>query len=175
MWGLKSSNRRYNESDEDESPYAVLPATPSPPPSPSTFMSSPTHANTSRPVDLPPPPSESESESDLEEDENVVLLKNSGKRKRRAGRKSTWRDVELDELTDVICSSDIFKRDILFTNSKNRKNGNIYEKVIENLSARFPFPGTRRNMDENGRADKKQIQDHDSLLQEAAGNPIGHR
>ena len=109
---------RYDENDADESPYAPLPA--------DSPLNSP----------LPPPLpalSDSELESDFEDDENISKLK---KRKKTPGRKSSWSKVELSELADVICSDRAFSQEIIFTNTKNKKNSAIYEEIIKKLATR---------------------------------------
>ena len=67
----------------------------------------------------------SASESETEEVLNVFRRK----QKKKAGKKSLW-PVELtDELVDVICSDEYFRKKLIFTNTRKSKNGEIYLKA----------------------------------------------
>ncbi len=66
--------------------------------------------------------------------------------KKRVGRKAAWPDECIDEVIDIICESDYYRKKLIFTNNKSFKNSEIYEKVVkeatESLAARgkeFPF------------------------------------
>ena len=66
--------------------------------------------------------------------------------KKRVGRKAAWPDECIDEVVDIICESDYYRKKLIFTNNKSFKNTEIYEKVVkeatERLAARdkeFPF------------------------------------
>ena len=121
MWGLKSSSHRYDEETDDESPYAVSSVEEEPA---ITRLANANGESRSAPAPIPPLPpllpapspprdsseSEEDSESDLEADQ---ILRRNKKRKRKAGRKSTWSLIDLSELTDVICSSERYKRNII--------------------------------------------------------------
>lgn len=66
--------------------------------------------------------------------------------KKRVGRKAAWSDECIDEVVDIICDSDYYRKKLIFTNNKSFKNTEIYDKVAkeatERLAARdteFPF------------------------------------
>ena len=68
------------------------------------------------------------------------------KPKKRVGCKAAWPDECIDEVVDIICESDYYRKKLIFTNNKSFKNTEIYEKVVkeatERLTARdkeFPF------------------------------------
>jgi hypothetical protein len=167
MWGLKSSSHRYDEETDDESPYAVSveeePAI--------TRLANANGESRSAPAPipplppLPPPPSpprdssesEEDSESDLEADQILQRLNN--KRKRKAGRKSTWSLIDLSELTDVVCSSERYKRNIIFQNTKNKRNSSVYADVIDELTKRAAERGEvwSKNIDQTRNKFKKMI------------------
>ena len=42
----------------------------------------------------------------------------------------------LDDFIDIVVSSNSYKKNLIFTNSKNQKNGPTYEKILEELKAR---------------------------------------
>ncbi|CAH3153764.1 unnamed protein product, partial [Porites lobata] len=56
--------------------------------------------------------------------------------KKKAGRRPTWREDDVTDLVDIVCNSEYFKRKILFTNSKNTKNNEIYGKLLKDLKER---------------------------------------
>ena len=50
--------------------------------------------------------------------------------KKKACRKAIWSDSTLDDFIDIITSSEYYKKKLIFTNSKNQKNGIIYDKIL---------------------------------------------
>ena len=58
------------------------------------------------------------------------------KTKGKPGRKAVWSDECTNDLVDVICSSDIYQKKLIFTNIKTAKNGEYYAKIIEELKRR---------------------------------------
>ncbi len=42
---------------------------------------------------------------------------------------------------DVICSSEYFKKGLIFTNTKNSKDGEIYEQVLKQVKERYVSQG----------------------------------
>ena len=60
----------------------------------------------------------------------------NGKTKGKPGRKAVWSDECTNDLVDVICSSDIYQKKLIFTNIKTAKNGEYYAKIIEELKRR---------------------------------------
>ena len=82
----------------------------------------------------------SESDTGVSEQSEVC----SAKRKKRKGRRSVWEERHINDLVDVICSSEYYKKKLIFTNTKNSKNAEIYGNVLKELSQRygdgsFPF------------------------------------
>ena len=68
----------------------------------------------------------------------------SSRKKRRKGRRSVWEERHVNDLVDVICSSEYYKKKLIFTNTKNSKNAEIYANVLKELGQRyddgnFPF------------------------------------
>ena len=81
-------------------------------------------------------------ESDSSEQDNDALLKMirpkvklNGKRK-RSGRKSAWHEEITNDLVDIVFEDEYFRKKIIFTNNKNTKNAEVYNKVVRHLSAR---------------------------------------
>ena len=141
MWGLTrkmSATTRYNENSDDESPYH--PALQNGSEIDSSFDGSPEQENANVIPHLHDAEVESseEEDSDLEADEALQRLKEKGKgkKKKSAGRKATWSLTELEDLVDVICSNDDYRRKIIFTNNnqKNRKNSDMYSEIIKEVS-----------------------------------------
>ena len=77
---------------------------------------------------------ESDSDEYHESDETDVFTKKKGKKK--TGRKTQWSGSLLSDMIDVIVSSENYKRKLIFTNTKNQKNGEIYGKVLDELKIR---------------------------------------
>ena len=50
--------------------------------------------------------------------------------KKKAGPKVIWSDNTLDNFVDIITGSEYYKKKLIFTNSKNTKNGIIYDKIL---------------------------------------------
>lgn len=69
------------------------------------------------------------------------MKKGKGAKKKKSGRRSKWPEKALDDLTDIVVSNSNFKTKLIFTNSKNQRNGSIYEKVSEELKARASSRG----------------------------------
>lgn len=69
------------------------------------------------------------------------MKKGKGAKKKKSGRRSKWPEKALDDLIDIVVSNSNFKTKLIFTNSKNQRNGSIYEKVSEELKARASSRG----------------------------------
>ena len=54
----------------------------------------------------------------------------------KGGRKAKWCESLLSDLVDIIISSDYYKKKLIFTNTKNQKNGEIYEQILATLKER---------------------------------------
>ena len=72
---------------------------------------------------------------DVESVSSQTSRPNSGSKK-KAGRRPTWREDDVTDLVDIVCNSEYFKRKIIFTNSKNTKNNEIYGKLLKDLKER---------------------------------------
>ena len=101
-------------------------------------------SNRSSPVEFTNSEVEDDSES-LGEDEKEAgnaRSKSSGK-KGKKGRKATWKESYLNDMVDIIVSKEHFKKNLIFTNTKNCRNSDLYGKVLHELNLRhdstFPF------------------------------------
>ena len=52
---------------------------------------------------------------------------------KRSGRKSTWHEEIKNDLVDVVCKEEYLRKKIIFTNNKNTKNTEVYNKVVRHL------------------------------------------
>lgn len=73
--------------------------------------------------------------------EDDPVLKQKERKKKKRGRKAKWSQASLDDLVDIIISSEYYKKKLIFTNQKNQRNGEIYEKVLANLKKRAASRG----------------------------------
>ena len=60
--------------------------------------------------------------------ESVNRVKSAAQRER-----SVWEERHINDLVDVICSREYYKK-LIFTNTKNSKNAEIYGNVLKELS-----------------------------------------
>ena len=58
------------------------------------------------------------------------------KTKKKAGRKAKWSDSLVNDMVDIVVNSEYYKKRLIFMNLKNKKNGEIYEKVLKELQVR---------------------------------------
>ncbi|XP_065054393.1 uncharacterized protein LOC135683145 [Rhopilema esculentum] len=80
--------------------------------------------------------SDDESLASGDEDEMLNIFKGKkSKRKKKPGRKAQWPESLLNNLIDIIANDDYFKKKLIFTNTRNRKNGEIYQKVLTELKS----------------------------------------
>ncbi len=70
-------------------------------------------------------------------------MKSSQKKK---GRKSVWSEESINEVVDLICENDCYRKMLIFINDKETKNSEIYEKVLKYVqnrlasrNSKFPF------------------------------------
>ena len=75
--------------------------------------------------------SDLETTDDDETQSMVTFLKNKQKKRKKVGRRSQWSEDVVTDLIDVILNDEKFKKSLIFTNTKNVKNSEIYKKVIE--------------------------------------------
>jgi len=54
----------------------------------------------------------------------------------RPGRKAQWSNTLLNDLIDIIVTNEYFRRKLIFTNTKNQKNAEVYAKVLMELQSR---------------------------------------
>ena len=47
--------------------------------------------------------------------------------------KSSWKEEEIADIFDIVCNSEYYKKKIIFTNSKNSKNNDVYSKLKNHL------------------------------------------
>lgn len=83
-------------------------------------------------------------EKDSDEIDDALQLfvkKGKGVNKKKTGRKSKWPAKALDDFIDIVVSNNSYQKNLIFTNSKNQKNGQIYEKILEELKARASSRG----------------------------------
>ena len=66
---------------------------------------------------------------DEKEAENA-RLKSSGK-KAKKGQKATWKESYLNDMVDIIVSKEHLKKNLIFTNTKNCRNSDLYRKGVE--------------------------------------------
>ena len=74
-----------------------------------------------------------ESASDEEEDNKTT---EKGKEKKKPGRKSSWSSETTDDFIDIVVNNNYYQKKLVFTNTKNQKKGEIYEKVLSELKER---------------------------------------
>ena len=80
--------------------------------------------------------------SDKEEEDHTRKEKEKkgkekkGKEKKKPGRKSTWSVEAIDNFVDIIVNNNYYQKKLVFTNTKNQKNGEIYENIIIELTER---------------------------------------
>lgn len=74
-----------------------------------------------------PGPGEDDESNDEEVDNVIQHFREKGKRKtnKKPGRKPRWCPKSLDDLIDIIVNSTNYKTKLIFTNTKNQKNGPI--------------------------------------------------
>lgn len=86
-------------------------------------------------------------ESDGEEDENGdedgdgedFVFEKIDKKVKKLGRKVKWFQFLLDDIIDIIISSDYLKKKFIFINVKIQKNGQIYVEVFVEFKKRCKF------------------------------------
>lgn len=74
------------------------------------------------------------------------VKKGKGKSSKRPGRKPRWCSKSLDDFIDIVVSSNEFKTKLIFTNTKNQRNGPIYAKIMDELKERASARGDKFTM-----------------------------
>ena len=66
--------------------------------------------------------------------------KAKSKSKRKSDRRPKWNNDDVDDRIDIVVNSDYYKRKLIFTNTKNQQNGEIYGQIrgIQNLCSALP-------------------------------------
>ena len=75
---------------------------------------------------------DNDKETDSSESDTVVSEQSevcSSRKKKRKRRRSIWEEWHINDLVDVICSSEYYE--LIFTNIKNSKNAEIYGNVLK--------------------------------------------
>ena len=67
--------------------------------------------------------------------------KANGKKKKKPGRKAKWCPRALDDLIDIIVSNSSYKKKLIFTNTKNQRNGELYGEILKEVKARASARG----------------------------------
>ena len=71
-----------------------------------------------------------------EEDASSKTKEKKEKEKKKPGRKSNWSSETIDDFIDIIVNDNYYQKKLVFTNTKNQKNGEIYEKILSVLKER---------------------------------------
>ena len=78
------------------------------------------------------------------------------KGKGKPGRKARWTDGCTDDLVDIICNNEVYKKRIIFTHIKTSKNGSYCEKSTKELKQRCTRRG--RNFPLRYQSNNEKIQ-----------------
>lgn len=81
--------------------------------------------------------SDNEEDDELEGGESDSSTSTTLKSAKKKGRKATWSESCINELIDVVCESEYFRRKLIFTNNKAVKNTEVYTKVVKQVEVRF--------------------------------------
>ena len=73
---------------------------------------------------------EEDSGEDQDADELLYKFRKENGKKNKTGRKAQWTDILLSDMIDIVVSSEYYKKKLIFTNTKNKKNGAIYGKML---------------------------------------------
>ena len=82
-----------------------------------------------------------EEEASDAESEISKSSETSREKKKKVGRKCHWKEEDVTDMVDIVCNSDYYKRKIIFTNSKNSKNKDVYSKLLKDMQERFEARG----------------------------------
>ena len=77
---------------------------------------------------------DSEEDDDDDDDDDDGLDEDIFKKKgsKKKDRKSMWKPEEVDDLVDVIISKEYYKKNLIFTNTKNQKMGKFMPTLPKN-------------------------------------------
>ena len=82
---------------------------------------------------------EDEAAGDVDEGERNPLshfVKKSKGKKKKPGRRSAWRQEEVDDLVDIIINNHYYQRKLIFENTKKQRNGLIYGSILPEMKKR---------------------------------------
>lgn len=75
------------------------------------------------------------SECEIEEAADELLkVFGPNKNGKKKGRKSTWPDEIVNDLVNVVCSNEYLTKKLIYENTKNSRNGMLYQKIIKEIS-----------------------------------------
>lgn len=98
---------------------------------------------------------------DEDEDEEILSVFTKKKPGKKAGRKGKWNESLLSDMVDIIVNSEYYRKNLIFTNTKNQKNGPIYESILQQLKTRnesVPFSAVQlRNKFKKATAECKKV------------------
>lgn len=92
---------------------------------------------------------EDESDGDSKTSRKLFFKKAKGNKKKKPGRKAKWCPRVLDDLIDIIVSSNSYKKKLIFTNTKNQRNGELYGEILKEVKARASARGENFNFSVN--------------------------
>lgn len=88
---------------------------------------------------------DSDDESEVSEEEvgktSYSNQSKDNKKAKKAGRKQRWSQDLLNNVIDIIVNNDVYKTKLIFVNVKTQKNGEIYKRILEDLTKRAAAKG----------------------------------
>ena len=84
---------------------------------------------------------EAEEGGDLDTSLKLFMKKANGQKKKKPGRKAKWCPQALDDLIDIIVSNSSYRKKLIFTNTKNQRNGELYGEILKEVKARASARG----------------------------------
>ena len=92
---------------------------------------------------------EAEEGGDLDTAHKLFMKKANGQKKKKPGWKAKWCPQALDDLIDIIVSNSSYKKKLIFTNTKNQRNGELYGEILKEGKARASAKGEHFNFSVN--------------------------
>ena len=77
----------------------------------------------------------------METSRKLFFKKANKKKKTKPGRKAKWCSRALDDIIDIIVSNNSYKKKLIFTNTKNQRNGELYGEILKEVKARASARG----------------------------------
>ena len=100
-----------------------------------------TEGNDDDEVEVDEEDEEVEEGGDLDASLKLFMKKANGQKKKKPGRKAKWCPQALDDLIDIIVSNSSYKKKLIFTNTKNQRNGELYGEILKEVKARASARG----------------------------------